>query len=81
DLKFDPVSGMIWVTVPATDPNYPSSIVAIDPKTGAIGTQIAMGVEGNHLAITDDGQFAYMNCPADGSIRRANLQTGKKDSI
>ncbi|AIE85402.1 Ig domain protein, group 2 domain protein [Fimbriimonas ginsengisoli Gsoil 348] len=75
DIAFDSVSGKIWATVQSTGGIYANSVVAIDPATGAIGTKINMGAEPNRLAITDDGQFAYVSVPQDGSIRRANLTT------
>jgi len=81
DMTFDPVSGNIWAVLQPTDVNYPNSIVAINPSTGAIGTVIPMGVAPGHIAVTDDGQFAYMDSPSDGSIRRANLTTGTVGSI
>ena len=81
DQVYDPKSGNIWVTVQSTGGAYANSIVAVDPSTGAIGTVIPMGAEPNNIRVTDDGQFAYVDVPADGSIRRANLKTGVAGSI
>jgi hypothetical protein len=80
-IVYDSVSGNIWATVQSTGGQYANSIVAINPLTGKIGVSIDMGAEPNNIAVTDDGQFAYVDVKADGTIRRANLWTGTRDSI
>lgn len=81
DMAYDSISGNIWVAAQSTDPNYPNSIVAVNPTSGAIGTVINMGVQLGHIRVTDDGQYAYVDCPQDGSVRRANLAAGTVDAI
>lgn len=81
DITFDPISGNIWAAVPSTGGAYANSIVAVDPKTGAIGTSINVGAEPSHVRVTDNGQYAFVDVKADGSVRRANLKTGAMDGI
>ena len=81
DIVFDPVSGNIWVSVPSTGGQYANSVVAVNPLTGAIGTVISLGATPNHIRVTDDGQFAYVDVPSDGTVRQANLKTGKPGGI
>ena len=81
DIAYDPISGNIWAAVQSTGGQYANSVIAINPATGAIGTVINMGAEPNHIAVTDDGEFAYVDVPEDGSIRRANLKLGTAGAV
>ncbi len=76
DIAFDPISGKIWAAISSTGGTYANCVVAIDPSDGSIGKSINIGATPGHIAITDDGQFAYVNIPNDGSIRRADLNSG-----
>lgn len=81
DIAFDAVAGNIWVSVPSTGGQYANSVVAVNPISGAIGTVINMGATPNHIRLTDDGQYAYVDCPSDGTVRQANIKTGKAGGI
>lgn len=74
DLAFDPVSGLIWSTVGNTGP-HANSIVGIDPATGLVTRSIPIGATPNLIAITDNGQFAYITVQVDGTTRRVDLAT------
>jgi hypothetical protein len=74
-LAFDPVSGLIWSTVGNTG-THANSIVGIDPATGLVTKAYPLGVEPNLIAVTDDGQFAYVTVPSDKTTRRVDLATG-----
>ncbi|HWD37880.1 MAG TPA: hypothetical protein VG944_03470 [Fimbriimonas sp.] len=76
DIAFDKVSGKIWATVKSTGGVYANSVVSIDPTGGAIGVHINMGPEPGLICVSDDGQFAYVSVGVDGSVRRADLQSG-----
>lgn len=75
DLAYDPVGNLLWSTVGNVGTNA-NSIVGINPATGLIARAIPLGVEPNLIAITDNGEFAYVTIPADGTTRRINLATG-----
>jgi hypothetical protein len=81
DIVFDAVSGNIWVSVPSTGGQYANSVVSVNPLNGVVGTVINMGAEPHFIRVTDDGQYAYVDCPSDGTVRQANLKTGKAGGI
>ncbi|MDR3688203.1 MAG: hypothetical protein P4L46_02405, partial [Fimbriimonas sp.] len=81
DITFDPISGNIWAAVQSTGGKYANCVVSIDPASGSIGTSINIGATPNHVRVTDNGAYAYVDVPADGSVRRANLKTGLVDGI
>ncbi|HWD38112.1 MAG TPA: hypothetical protein VG944_04635 [Fimbriimonas sp.] len=81
DMAYDSVSGKIWATVGSGGGQYANSVVAIDPATGNVGTQISLPVEPSRIAITDDGQFAYVTANSDGTIRRIDLGLGIKGPV
>ncbi|HWD38110.1 MAG TPA: hypothetical protein VG944_04625, partial [Fimbriimonas sp.] len=60
---------------------YANSVVAVDPATGNVGTQISLPVEPNLIAITDDGQYAYVTSNSDGTVRRIDLALGIKGPV
>ena len=76
DLAYDSVANRIWAVVPANASTNANSLVAIDPATGAVTQSISLGVEASHIAVTDNGQFAYVAVDADSTIRRVDLSNG-----
>lgn len=80
-MVYDPVSGNIWVATLSNDPTYPNYVVGVNPATGAIGPTINVGVDLQCIAVTDNGQYAYVGSPQDGSIRRVNLTSDTVDAI
>jgi len=81
DLVYDGVNDKIWAAVDSTGGKYANCIVGVDPQTGNIGKSINIGVTPSRLAVTDNGQYVYVQASSDGTIRRANLVTGKVDAI
>ncbi len=81
EITFDPVSGYIWATVQSSASQYANNLIAINPSTGVVVKTINMGAQPGHVSVTDDGHYAYMDFPSDGSIRRADLVLGKVDAI
>ncbi len=75
NLAFDSSRGLIYATVPATSPTNPKSFVAYDPATGAIVKTLAMPVEPEVIALSDDFQFAYLSQRDEGRVVRVDLQT------
>ncbi|MEI7986213.1 MAG: hypothetical protein WCI55_11355 [Armatimonadota bacterium] len=71
-MYYDAFRNQLWSTVSNTG-KYANSIVAIDPATGAIMRSIKIGAEPNLICVTDDGQFAYVSVPSDGTVRRVDL--------
>lgn len=74
DLAYDPISGLIWSTVGSTG-SYANSLVGISPENGLVARFIALDKTPGILAISYDGQFAYVNIPSDGTTRQISLYT------
>jgi len=75
-IVYDRVSGNLWATVQQSDPHYSNDVVAINPQTGVIGKKISIGAEPNHISVTSDGSFAYVDVPSTGAILRVDLNAG-----
>ena len=79
DITFDSVSGKIFAAEQNDNTQYGNCILRIDPGTGAIEKSYSVGVQLGKVRVTSDGKYAYTDSPADGSVRRVNLQTGLVD--
>jgi DNA-binding beta-propeller fold protein YncE len=73
DMAYDAVNGKIWATVQPSGGANANSVVGIDPVTGAVGPSILIGPEPNLIAVTDNGQYAYVTVNADNTVRRVDL--------
>ena len=47
----------------------------IDPVTATLGPSIVVGGEPRKVAVSDDGQFAYVGLHGPGAVRRVDLAT------
>ena len=72
-LAYDPVSGRLFATIPASSALDASSLLPLNPVTGASGTPIRLTAEPTKLGITEDGQFAYVSLYAESAVQRINL--------
>ena len=73
DVIYDPVSALLYASVPSTGGIYANSIVAIDPTTGQITKSVFVGSEPEIMAVSDDGQYLYVSLRGAFSVRRVNL--------
>lgn len=82
DLIYDPVSRMIYASVPSgvdtgnnnfTSLGNGNSIVAIDPATLNIGSPVFVGSEPDKLALSDNGQYLYVTLKGAFAVRRFDL--------
>ena len=72
-LTWDPKQQRIYAAVSASAKSNASSVVAIDPATGAIVASQQMSAEPTLLSITDDQQFLYVGMKASAAIARLKL--------
>ena len=78
DLIYNPTDGYLYASVPgSTFGNLGNTVVAIDPLTGNLMRQIAVGSNPNQLAISSDGTQLFVGLDGAGAVRQVNLTTGQ----
>jgi hypothetical protein len=70
DLVWDPYERMIYATVPSSFGKNGNSFAKINPYSGTVKGYSFAGSEPNHLALSDDGQYAYVGLDGSGSVQR-----------
>lgn len=76
DIAYDAVTQKIYASVPSTDTSgRANTVTPINPATGALGASIAVGVNPNRLAVSEDGEFLYAGLLGASSISRITLAT------
>ncbi len=76
-LVYDPVTHMLYASIPATSTTNPNTVLPIDPLTGKMGTPIAVGNNPAKLALSDDGNYLYVALNGDHTLQRINLTTSQ----
>ena len=72
DLEFDPVSGLVYASVPAFGP-LGNNVVALDPLTRSVVRSAFVGSSPNRIAISDDGSSLYVGLDGSHNMRRVSL--------
>ena len=72
-LTVDPVGGLLYAAIPASATQNPSTVIPINPATGAMMTPIAVSSNPRALAVSDDGSELYV--ASTGLLQRFNLKT------
>jgi len=70
DLIYDPVSGLIWASVPNSGGN---GVISIDPYTGERSPLVFVGSQPAKLAISDDGQSLFVALDGPGAVRQFDI--------
>jgi hypothetical protein len=73
DVVWDAVHGNLYVSVAASDPVIPNTVVSINPMTGVAGTPVATGNDPNFLSISSDSSYLWVSLDGDSSIQRFML--------
>ena len=73
DLVWDPVHSVLYVATAANSAQHPSSIVTVNPVTGAILGSIGLGAEPALFAISGGSEYLYVAVKGKSSIRRFTL--------
>lgn len=79
DLVYDPARGVLYASIPSSDPLYGNSVVLIDPVSGQVRDPIPLGSEPYTLALSDDQRFLYVGLNGAAAIRRIDLSSGTVD--
>jgi hypothetical protein len=75
ELVYEPVSGLLYASLPSAAGAAGNSVVPIDPETGSIGTPVFVGSELTALATSEDGSALYVALGGAYAIRRVDLGT------
>ena len=73
DIVYDPLTQMIYASVPSSAGSIGNSITSIDPSTGAIGSSVFVGSEPGKLALSDNGQYLYVALDGAAAVRRFDI--------
>lgn len=75
DLIYNTADEKIYASIPSTASENGNSIVTIDPITGAIGSPIYVGSEPDQLALSDDGEYLYIDLSGSASVLPLHIPT------
>ncbi len=73
DVGWDSKSALLYASVWAADPQYPDSVVAIDPTSGNVVTSHAVGDYPYILRTTADGAYVYSASLETGTVTQFRL--------
>jgi hypothetical protein len=74
-LLYEPVSKLLYASIPAASATNPNTVLPINPVTAAAGSPIAVGNDPGVLAASADGAYLYVALNGDHTIQRINLST------
>ncbi|MGO9930695.1 MAG: YncE family protein [Steroidobacteraceae bacterium] len=72
DLVWDAVNQRIYFAISANSTLMPNTIVAVDPTTGTVTSQLSVAQEPQRLSVSQDGRYLYVAMAAGGGVDRLN---------
>lgn len=75
DLVVDPVSQVLFASVPSSVGVGGNSVAPIDPVAGTAATAVFVGSEPNRLAVADNGSVLYVSLDGANSVRKFDIPT------
>ena len=72
-LAWDQKGGLLYAAVGRGDPQYPNSIVAINPATGSVMKNQQVGASPSVVRVTSDGAYLYVGYRNSSSITQLQL--------
>jgi hypothetical protein len=72
DVGWNSANQQLYATT-LTAGNWPQSLLQIDPTAGTVGSSLSLGVDLYHLALSDDGQDAYVASRDQPTVYRVEL--------
>jgi hypothetical protein len=79
DVVWDASRGKLYVSIAATDPVAPNTIVAVNPLTGTAGTPVPAGNNPDLVSISSDSSYLWVGLDGDHSVQRFVLPGLTKD--
>ena len=77
-VAWDPANQQLYATTTDGGPT-PDALVQLDPATGVVGASLTLPVALSHLAISDDGQYAYVASRDQPLVYRVDLPSLTSD--
>jgi hypothetical protein len=77
DLVWEPISQRLVMSVTAPSPAVSNSLLRLDPVSGQFEAPIPVGPQPGKLAITDNGQSAYLGLDPSRTLVKVNLATSE----
>jgi trimeric autotransporter adhesin len=77
DIVYRATDGLLYVSVPGSAPSYGNSVLAIDPVTGNVVSQIQVGSNPDKLALSTDGTQLFVGLDGAGAVAQVNLANGQ----
>jgi uncharacterized repeat protein (TIGR01451 family) len=75
-ILYDPYAQVLYASVNSAATQVPgNTIVTVDPATGALGTPVNVGSQPSSMALTQDGQYLYINQTGASTIGRFSTLT------
>ncbi|MGA8531233.1 MAG: transcription factor, partial [Acidobacteriaceae bacterium] len=79
-ILYDPFTRLLYASVNSSSAQVAgNSLVTVDPGTGTLGSPISVGSQPDKMALTDDGNFLYVNLDGANSVGRFNMSTQHLD--
>jgi len=76
DLGYDKTNNRFYVSRPSSAGASGNSLQIIDPVAGALfGSPLFVGSEPNKIAVSDNGQYAYVGLDGAAAVRRVDLSS------
>lgn len=79
DVVWDASHGRLYISISASDPVAPNTVVAVDPVSGKAGTPVPAGNNPDLLSISSDASYLWIGLDGDYSIQRLLLPGLTKD--
>ncbi|MGD0579701.1 MAG: hypothetical protein ABSC08_12310 [Bryobacteraceae bacterium] len=78
---YDAKRNLIYGSVTGTGGSYANELVAIDPASGNVLKNLAVGSDPYQLHLTDDGGYLYMGYLTSDTVSRVNLDAWTLDFV
>ena len=79
DVIWDASHGNLYVSIAATDPVAPNTVVAVNPLTGTTGTPVPAGNNPDLVSISSDSSYLWVGLDGGNSVQRFVLPGLTKD--
>jgi hypothetical protein len=73
--------GLIYLTMPSTDPNYPNTLLPVDPVAGTIGKPIQTGRDPHLMSVSSDDAHLWVALDGDSTVERFSIPAFTQDFI
>jgi hypothetical protein len=73
DVAWSAASGRLYASLPGTAAQYPNSVAAIDPASGAVTGSVFVGSDPSFLALAGDQSQLYVALDGSSTVRRVSV--------